>query len=141
VSCTDGCELIVSCVSREFCELGDDYVWRGNGSFTNVRTHKSGTFPYAIEYLPHVFAPKNFTQNHAICGYSFIPYSVVETLEAAVTGSFAFDAIDISVKFTDASYAGSRSSRDYTNVDASTFKFKELIVEYPYENISDPHSE
>jgi hypothetical protein len=140
-NCTDSCEPIVSCVSREFCDFGDNYTWRGNGTFTNERTQKSVTFPYPIEYIRHVFVPREIPQNFAICGYSFIPYSIVETLEAAVPGSFAFDAVDVSVKFTESSYASSKANRDYTHFAASTFEFRELIVEYPYENLSSTNSE
>jgi hypothetical protein len=101
-----------------------------------MRTCTTEEFPYPHEYIAHAFVPKGYTRDHGLCGYSFIPYSVVDAIVAAVPGSFAFDAVDVVVQFTDASYSGSKASRDYAALDDSTFRFRFPTVEYPFENVS-----
>jgi hypothetical protein len=130
------CEPIVTCVGPQYCVFGDDYVWHADDTLENLRTCESIAFRYPREYAAHAFVPKGYVRDHGLCGYAFIPYAVVDTIVAAVPGSFAFDAVDVVVQFTDASYASSKGSRDYAALSRSTFTFHSPVAEYPFDNLS-----
>jgi hypothetical protein len=125
------------CLDSKFCDTSETYFYRFGEDFVNARTREILTLDIPAEYFIHVFRPKNLTRNFAICGYSFIPYAAVEKIMANSYGSFAFDAVDVAVRFTESSFPDVKSSADYSALKASIFRFTPLSIRFPFEDPTD----
>jgi hypothetical protein len=101
------------------------FYYRSGSEFVNVRTEEVMKMEILPEFFIDVFRPANVTRRGDICGYSFMPYAVVNKIMEFSQGSFAFDASDIVVKY---------SEEDNCPNSRSIFKFKPLSVKFPFED-------
>jgi hypothetical protein len=129
--------VLLICLDSTFCDISETYLYKSGAVFVNARTREVIAIDIPVEYFIHVFRPKNLARNFAVCGYSFIPYTVVDKIMANSYGSFAFDAVDVAAKFTESSFPDVKSSLDYSALKASIFRFRPMSVKFPFEDPTD----
>lgn len=129
------------CVNKFFCNTSMKYSYYGENNFIkwgkDVKPHIIKIdFPHNfLYYVIHPKTSKNYSRNR-FCGYSFIPFKVVEEMYLKNPGPFTFDAVDIQVKWAQFSYYNQKtSSRKYQKLRDSTYKIETLNRGLPYDEI------
>lgn len=136
----DSCGSVeFECVNNIFCDTQMKYSYFGENNFIEWNKNKKPEivkidFPH--NFLYYVIKPKLSYSRNQYCGYSFIPFKVVEEMYLKNPGPFTFDAVDIQVKWSTYSYYSQRtSSKKYTKLRDSTYKIENFNRRLPYDDI------
>lgn len=150
VKCIEETKKASSCGSIEFeclndmiCDTTMNYTYFGGNNFiqwgNGVEPHII-TIEFPRNFLYYIIKPKqsqksDYSRNQ-FCGYSFIPFKVVEDMYLKNLGPFSFDAADIQVKWAPYSYYSKKNSeKKYQKLKDSTYKIETLVKHLPYDEV------
>ncbi|OHS93630.1 hypothetical protein TRFO_11615 [Tritrichomonas foetus] len=129
------------CVDYRLCNPFFEYAYTGIDNEFYQYNSTDGPLRVRIEgipqkYLFNAIRPKNVPSRNGFCGYSFIPYEVVENMLYENLGTFSFDTIDLQVKWLHSSYVeGKISHKKYQALKDSTYLIPSITIPLPYDEV------
>lgn len=132
-------EVEFECLDDRICNKSLKYLFNGKNRFitySNEAEPKIIELDCPVQYLNRFIRPKKYQKRkvrNQFCGYSFIPYEVVEDLYLHNVGPFSFDAVDLQIKWEDQSFYFHRtSSKKYIQLKQSTYEIESDINQYSF---------